>query len=147
MTDQFDWPPMQPITPDAFVTSVYDGDTVIAHVRWEDSDGGIHHDRHIRLEGIQAIELRAKWGAETANAAARIFVDQGAGGYLIERRDGHDYRDLVMPVHVTLVHRRAEKFGRLLARILLPDGTSFGDRMLLEVASDGITPLARPYIL
>lgn len=100
-----------------------DGDTVVCHVLWKPGDEA--HGVDVRVDGINAIELRAKFGAEARDYAASLLP---AG------------------TPVTLTVTRREKYGRLLARITLPDGRDFGSLMLTAVASDGLTPLAVPYM-
>jgi len=107
----------------ATVNRVVDGDTVEMHVRFSAEDE--RHNVNIRVEGINALELSEKFGPE-AKAKAESLLPVGA--------------------EVVLVHRRREKYGRFLARITLPDGSDFSDHMLAAKASDGITPLAKPYM-
>lgn len=158
---EFPWPPMPPITPDGFISCVYDGDTPYAHIRWNATPEGIAHDVPIRVEGINAVELRTTFGPEAR--AAAVFILAGhpelAGNadtspYAVSDTldDGTKVLRLLVPVHVTLVHHAREKFGRFLAKIILPDGGDFGQRMLTmpdgsqRLASDGVTPLAVPYL-
>lgn len=156
---EFSWPPMPPITPDAFITAVYDGDTPYAHIRWNATPEGIAHDVPIRVDAINAVELRTTYGKEARAAAVFILAghpelrgaDTSAFAVDDTLDDGTKILRLIQPAHVTLVHQRREKYGRFLARIILADGGDFGQRMLLmpdgsaRVGSDGVTPLAVPY--
>lgn len=104
------------------IDRVVDGDTVVVHVQFSADDD--RHGVNIRIEGINALELSQKYGAE-AKAKAESLLPPGTA--------------------VVLIHRRREKYGRFLARITLPDGTDFSDHMLVALASDGLTNLAVPY--
>jgi endonuclease YncB( thermonuclease family) len=100
-----------------------DGDTPVLYVRRtadEELDGV-----EVRIDGINAIEIKAQFGAE-AKAYAEQLAPVGSAVMLVERN-------------------KREKYGRELSRILLPDGRDFGTEMLLAKASDGATPLAVPY--
>jgi endonuclease YncB( thermonuclease family) len=100
-----------------------DGDTPVLHVRRnavQEEDGV-----QVRVDGINAIELKAQFGSE-AKAYAEQLAPVGSAVMLVERN-------------------KREKYGRELSRILLPDGRDFGTEMLLAKASDGATPLAVPY--
>lgn len=107
----------------AVVDRWIDGDTPVVHVRWtyENEEHGVQ----IRVDGINAIELRQQFGGE-AKAYAETLAPPGSPVMLVERT-------------------KREKYGRLLARIVLADGRDFGTEMLLARASDGATPLAVPY--
>ncbi|MBA2703853.1 MAG: thermonuclease family protein [Blastocatellia bacterium] len=106
----------------AEVDSVHDGDTVTVHMQVSAIEE--RHGVDCRIEGINALELRDKFGAEARDALAKL---------------------LPPGTPVILVHRRKEKFGRFLVRITLPDGTDVSDKMLTALASDGVTHLAVPY--
>ena len=106
----------------AVVDSVTDGDTVVCHVLWRPGEEA--HGVNVRVEGINALELSQRFGAE-AKTFAESLVPLGT--------------------QVTLIARRREKYGRFLAYITLPDGRDFSAEMLIAKASDGITPLAVPY--
>lgn len=108
----------------ATVDRIVDGDTVVAHVHFTAEDE--RHGVNIRIEGINALELSERFGGE-AKAKAESLLPVGT--------------------EVILVHRRREKYGRLLAKVTLPDGTDFSDHMLAALASDGITHLAKPYLV
>ncbi len=106
----------------ARIDRIVDGDTVVCHVR-QSAEQELH-DVNVRLEGMNAIELKAEFGRE-------------AQGYLSA---------LAPPgTAITLLHRKREKYGRFLARALLADGTDLTTAMLTAKASDGLTPLAVPY--
>lgn len=104
------------------VDEVTDGDTVVCHIFWRPDDEG--HGINVRVDGINAIEIRDRFGGE-ARDFARSLLPAGTP--------------------VTLISRKREKYGRFLARIILPDGRDFGGEMLVAKASDGSTPLAIPY--
>jgi endonuclease YncB( thermonuclease family) len=106
------------------VDSVTDGDTIVVHILWRPGEEG--HGINVRIEGINAIELSQKFGAEA-----------------------RDYLLTLLPsgTQVTLVARKREKYGRFLSQVILPDGRSAGQEMLTKKASDGVTPLAIPYNL
>lgn len=108
----------------ATITRVIDGDTLEGHVQF--AADREEHDMNIRVEGINAIEPRAAFGQEALAAAQRIIGP--------------------LPAQVVLVHHKREKYGRFLSRITLSDGRDFSTLMLLEKASDGVTPLAVPYL-
>lgn len=107
----------------AVVDEIIDGDSVRCHV-WFRSEFPEHQD--IRVDGIDALEKSERYGGE-AIAKARELLPAGTP--------------------VTLVHRKRDKYGRLLARIVMPDGRDYGEQMMTTTASDGQTPLAKPYIL
>ena len=79
----------------------------------------------IRLDGINAVELKTAFGPE-AKAFMEKLAPTGSTVMLVERN-----------------HK--EKYGRELARVLLPDGRDLCLEILLAKASDGVTPLAVPY--
>ena len=106
----------------ATVNRVVDGDTIEMHVQISAEEE--RHGVNIRVEGINALELSEKYGAE-AKAYAQSLLPSGT--------------------EVVLVHRKREKYGRFLARVTLPDGSDFSTLMLTKMASDGVTPLAKPY--
>jgi len=107
----------------AVIDDWQDGDSAFCHVRIGTDDE--QHRVEVRIEGINAVELRTTFGKE-ALAAARGFAPSGT--------------------QVMLVEHKREKYGRMLAKMILPDGSDLGTRMLLSVASDGVTPLAVPYL-
>lgn len=82
-------------------------------------------DVELRLDGINAVEIKTMFGQE-----AKTFMEKmapvGSTVMLVERN-----------------HR--EKYGRELARVLLPDGRDLCLEILMAKASDGVTPLAVPY--
>lgn len=108
----------------AVVDHVHDGDSVICHVLWRAHEVG--HEVNVRVEGINAIELRKLYGGQARDALA-AYLPRGE--------------------KLTLHHRRADKYsGRFLARIVRDrDHGDAGAHMLQQVASDGSTPLAVPY--
>jgi endonuclease YncB( thermonuclease family) len=73
---------------------------------------------------MNAIELRDQFGREAQTYLAALAPPGTA---------------------IMLLHRKREKYGRLLARVVLNDGTDLSTAMLLAKASDGLTPLAVPY--
>jgi endonuclease YncB( thermonuclease family) len=106
----------------AVIDRVVDGDSLEVHVLRGADD--VTHGVNVRLEGMNAIELRDQFGRE-------------AQGYLAA---------LAPPgTAIMLLHRRREKYGRFLARAILADGTDLSTAMLTAKASDGTTPLAVPY--
>lgn len=104
------------------VDRIIDGDTVVCHVLIAPEDE--QHAVSVRVDGINALELSQQYGGEA-----------------------RDYAISILPpgTQVTLIARKREKYGRFLARIVLPDGSDFGGLMLVAKASDGVTPLAVPY--
>lgn len=107
----------------ATVDRVVDGDTVEMHVQITAEEE--RHGVNIRIEGINALELSERFGAEAKAKAERL---------------------LPVGTEVVLIHRRREKYGRFLAKVTLPDGSDFSDHMLAALATDGITRLAKPYL-
>jgi endonuclease YncB( thermonuclease family) len=107
----------------AVVDRWIDGDTPVVHVRR--SAVQEEHGVQVRVDGINAIELRDQFGVE-----AKTFVESlapvGSSVMLVERN-------------------RREKYGRELAQLILPDGRNLGTELMLARASDGVTPLAVPY--
>lgn len=91
----------------AVINDWHDGDTCSVH-RQALADVVIHGE-HIRVEGINAPELHAAGGAESL-AYAKEIAPAGT--------------------HVTLVHSRRDKYGRVLARVVLPDGSDFSTMMI-----------------
>ncbi len=106
----------------AVVDRIVDGDTIEVHMQVTAVEE--RHGVDCRIEGINALELRDKFGGEARDALAKI---------------------LPVGTPVILVHRRREKFGRFLVRVTLPDGSDVSDKMLTVLASDGVTHLAQPY--
>jgi endonuclease YncB( thermonuclease family) len=104
-------------------------------IRWVDGDSAWVdiartsleelHGIEVRIDGINAVELKTAFGPE-AKAFMESLAPAGAAVMLVERN-----------------HR--EKYGRELARVLLPDGRDLGIEILTAKASDGTTPLAVPY--
>ncbi len=91
----------------AVIDEVHDGDTVVLHVRLTPSVEW--HGVHARVEGINAPELRAEGGAASRDFA-KTLLPPGA--------------------KVTLFVSRPEKYGRLLAKIVLSDGSDFSTAMI-----------------
>lgn len=89
------------------IDRVIDGDTVVVHVGI--LPGKELHGESVRVAGINAPELRNAGGA-----AAR------------------DYLSELLPAgtEVLVIASREDKYGRLLARIVLPDGRDASDLML-----------------
>ncbi len=106
----------------AVIDRVVDGDSLEVHVLRGADD--VEHGVNVRLEGMNAIELKAEFGRE-AQAYLAALAPPGTP--------------------ITLLHRKREKFGRFLARAILADGTDLSTAMLTAKASDGETPLAVPY--
>lgn len=82
-------------------------------------------DVELRLDGINAVEIRTPFGQE-AKAFMEKLAPVGSPVMLVERN-----------------HK--EKYGRELARVILPDGRDLCSEILTAKASDGVTPLAVPY--
>jgi endonuclease YncB( thermonuclease family) len=106
----------------AVIDRVVDGDSLEVHVL--QSAGRVEHGVNVRLEGCNAIELKAEFGREARTYLAALAPPGTA---------------------IMLLHRKREKFGRLLARAILADGTDLSTALLTAKASDGTTPLAVPY--
>ncbi len=106
----------------AVIDRIVDGDSLEVHVLREADQ--VDHGVNVRLEGMNAIELRAEFGREAQVYLAALAPPGTA---------------------IMLLHRRREKFGRLLARAVLADGTDLSTALLTAKASDGVTPLAVPY--
>lgn len=86
-----------------------DGDTPVCHVRLTPSVEW--HGVHIRVDGINAPELRSEGGAEARDYAISLAPPGST---------------------VTLLSTRVEKYGRLLARIALADGRDFSTVMIAD---------------
>jgi endonuclease YncB( thermonuclease family) len=92
----------------ATVDRVIDGDTVVVHMLF--MPGKELHGEHVRIEGINAPEL-----SQAGGAAARDYA-----------------RTLLPPeTDIKLVMSRTDKYGRVLAKILFPDGRDFGNEMIV----------------
>lgn len=107
------------------VTRVIDGDTIECHMQFSPLEVHDVHDVNIRVEGINALELSEKYGREAQEYGAKL---------------------LPPGTKVLLVSRKREKYGRFLARVTLPDGSDYSTHMLTALASDGVTPLAVPFM-
>jgi endonuclease YncB( thermonuclease family) len=91
----------------AEIDSWHDGDTCSVHrTAWP---GLVIHGEHIRVQGINAPELHAAGGI-----ASRDFANTLAPPGSI----------------VTLIATGQEKYGRFLAKVILPGGANFGDKMI-----------------
>lgn len=108
------------------VDEVKDGDTYKGHVWYSARSGEPHYEERIRLEGIDAIERSQQFGGEARDVL----------------------KNLLPPgTRVNLVHRKSEKYGGLLARVIrAEDGLDVCAYMLTMKASDGTTPLAVPML-
>jgi endonuclease YncB( thermonuclease family) len=109
----------------AFVDEIKDGDTFSAHVYYSRRSGQPHHEDRVRLEGINAIEESKQFGGEARDELASMLAPGSP---------------------VLLFHRKREKYGGLLARVIRSDGIDVCAYMLTCKASDGTTPLAVPMI-
>lgn len=91
----------------AIVERIIDGDTVVACI--EVMPGMQLNEEHIRVQGINAPELGTALGID-----ARIFAES------------------LLPIGcgVVLTMSSRDKYGRVLAKIKLPDGRDFGDTMM-----------------
>lgn len=91
----------------AVVDEWYDGDTPFVHRGTR--PGEVLHGEHVRVQGINAPELHAAGGTEA-----------------------RDYAATICPVGtlVTLTATKVDKYGRLLAKITLPDGSDFSEMMV-----------------
>lgn len=92
----------------ATIDAWYDGDTCYVHRIAR--PGVTIHGEHVRVEGINAPELH-----DAGGTASR------------------DYARLLAPpgTKVTLVLSKQEKYGRLLAKIMLPNGEDFSISMII----------------
>jgi endonuclease YncB( thermonuclease family) len=91
----------------AEIDSWYDGDTCKVHR--ESQPGETIHGESLRVEGINAPELRDAGGAAARDYAASLAPPGSS---------------------VTLIATKKDKYGRFLARIILPTGDSLGDLMI-----------------
>jgi micrococcal nuclease len=98
----------------AFITKVYDGDTVTADI--DLGFGLVQRGVKLRLCGINTPEIRG--GTEATKAAAR-----SARGFLAERV-------LMKDVTIRTFRDKTGKYGRYLARIILDDGTDINQLMV-----------------
>ncbi len=95
---------------------IIDGDSIVVHVRI--APGLELHGIHVRLQGINAPELRHE-GGPAARDFLRSLLPEGA--------------------EITLVSSQEDKYGRLLARVLLDDGS---DASSLMLSSGNAVPMA-----
>lgn len=100
-----------------------DGDSVYVMIQRTAREKLI--DVELRLDGINAVEIKTAFGQE-AKAFMENLAPVGSPVMLVERN-----------------HK--EKYGRELARVILPDGRDLCSEILTAKASDGVTPLAVPY--
>jgi endonuclease YncB( thermonuclease family) len=91
----------------AEVNAWHDGDTCTVHRGF--APGVEIHGEKVRVQGINAPELSAAGGTASRDYAGKICPP----GTL-----------------VTLVANKEDKYGRFLARIIMPDGTDFSDLMI-----------------
>jgi len=94
----------------ASVDYVYDGDTIICHVLLHPNEGGDLHNIHVRVHGINCQELNTAEG-KNAKAYAITLLPPGT--------------------QVMLAVTKRDKYGRFLAQIILANGSSFGDNMIV----------------
>jgi len=94
----------------AGVDHVHDGDTVIMHVLIHPNEGGELHAVSVRVEGINAPETNTAEG-KAAKAYAASLLPSGS--------------------QVMLTARKRDKYGRWLARIVLPNGDDFSTLMIV----------------
>lgn len=91
----------------AMVVRLIDGDTVVVHM--EIMPGFVLHEAHVRVQGINAPEMNTTAG-KIAKMAAEVFL----------------------PINsvILLAMEDTDKYGRMLAKITMSDGKSFGDLMV-----------------
>ncbi len=98
------------------VERIIDGDSIVAHVKIMPSVE--LHGIHVRLQGINAPELRHE-GGPAARDFLRSLLPEGAA--------------------ITLVSSQEDKYGRLLARVVLASGE---DASSLMLSSGNAVPMA-----
>lgn len=91
----------------AMIDAWHDGDTCTVQRGMQ--PGIVLLGETVRIEGINAPELADKPAGQAALAYAKKLAPIGT--------------------KITLVSKRKDKYGRLLARITLPDGSDFSKRM------------------
>jgi len=91
----------------AVVDEWHDGDTVYVHRG--SRPGQLIHGEHVRVEGINAPELHDAGGTASRDYAAGLAPPG---------------------TFVTLVASKEDKYGRLLARVVLPDGSDLSSLMI-----------------
>ncbi|MGH2373031.1 MAG: thermonuclease family protein [bacterium] len=91
----------------AEVDSWYDGDSLSVHR--QSQPGQVVHGEKVRVHGINAPELHDARGMEARDYAAGL-APPGS--------------------QVILVATKEDKYGRFLARVILPTGDSLGDLMI-----------------
>lgn len=100
-----------------------DGDTVVVHRQISAEEE--RHGENVRVEGINAPEMNTAAGKSALVFAAQLCPS------------GTD---------ITLVHHKKEKYGRFLARVILPDGRDFSTVMLTTIDPSTGQPYAVPYM-
>jgi endonuclease YncB( thermonuclease family) len=91
----------------AIIESWHDGDTCkVYRGVWP---GVVFFGEQVRVQGINAPELSAEGGAEARDFARKIAPAGTA---------------------ITLICTKEDKYGRLLARVILPDGSDFSSVMI-----------------
>ncbi len=98
------------------VDRVIDGDSVVVHVGI--MPGIEMHGIHVRMQGINAPELRNAGGPAARDYLMSLLLEGSA---------------------ITLVSSQEDKYGRLLARIVLADGSDVSSLML---SSGNAVPMA-----
>lgn len=93
----------------ALIDSWHDGDTPICHINLSPTIEW--HGVHVRVDGINAPELKASGGQASLDHANQICPPGTS---------------------VILLSSRPEKYGRFLAKITLPDGSDFSTRMIAD---------------
>ncbi len=84
-----------------------DGDSCVVH---RGATPGVEiHGEHVRVQGINAPEMRDAGGAAARDFAVSLAPPGSA---------------------VTLICTKPDKYGRLLARIVLPDGLDLSELMI-----------------
>lgn len=107
-------PSPAPYVYSAFVTSVYDGDTLTANL---DLGMSITRKCNCRLVGLDTPEIKSKMAAE--KQAAEKARDR--------------VRELVLEKWVTVQSiEKPDKYGRLLVKIWTPEGLCLNDVLLQE---------------
>lgn len=91
----------------AVVVRVVDGDTIVVHM--EIMPGFVLHEAHVRVQGINAPEINTVAG-KAAKAVAETLLPVNAV--------------------ITLTMETTDKYGRMLGKITMTDGRSFGDAMI-----------------
>lgn len=125
-TNYKDTTPFVPNVKTGKVVKVYDGDTITIASKLENSIDSPIYRFSVRLNGIDSPEMRGGSAHEKALAT--------------RSRDALSFK--IMGKIVTLCNVSLEKYGRLLADVLLEDGENINQWMIsnhLAVAYDGGT--------